>query len=186
MKKPRKNRPSSEGLTDAIKSLQHLLEDVGTSQDTPILKPGSDMFEETGEFEMTGIQPAFTDDNETPIDIDSHFNMFIPPALPDDGQEEIDIPTLSESIVEGDIPVLMEAVKLPDGKIIDAALRQDNWGKSTEELSPVMRDATEAARDAIKIILKRHHCEPLSQDASEVLEQQILQFLENENRKAAE
>ena len=46
--------------------------------------------------------------------------MNIPPALPDDEDEEMDyvIPTLSETIVAGDIPVLKEIVMLPDGTTI--------------------------------------------------------------------
>ena len=47
--------------------------------------------------------------------------MNIPPALPDEADDdEMDyvIPTLSETIVAGDIPVLKEIVQLPDGTTI--------------------------------------------------------------------
>jgi hypothetical protein len=177
MKTPKKPSRKTEGLNNAIQSLQHLLDDVGTSQATPILKPGEGVFEETGEFEITGIQDA--------VDIDSHFDMSIPPDLPDGEFNQTDnIPTLSESIVAGEIPVLMEAVRLHEGSTIDISSGSQSQQTNTDDdTNHAILDATEAAGDAVQIILRRYHCDPLSQDAREKLEQQVRQFLENEVSK---
>ncbi|HBE92839.1 MAG TPA: hypothetical protein DDW55_10035 [Gammaproteobacteria bacterium] len=188
MKTPKKPSRKTEGLTDAIQSLQHLLDDVGTSLSTPVLKPGEAKFDETGEFEITGIQSAYTGGEETAIDIDSHFDMSIPPDLPDDERNQTDnIPTLSESIVEGDIPVLMEAVRLPGGRTIEIPSDgQEKQARTGDDAEHAISDATEAAGDAVQIILKRYRCEQLSQDARDRLEQQVRQLLENEIRDSTE
>ena len=188
MKEPKKPNRKTEGLTDAIQSLQHLLDDVGASKATPILKPGEVPFDETGEFEITGIQSAFGSGEETAVDIDSHFDMSIPPDLPDDEFNQADnIPTLSESIVEGEIPVLMEAVRLPEGKTIDIpAGSQDDNLSTGEGAAPAIADATEAAGDAVQIILKRYQLDQLSQEARLKLEHQVRQFLENEIKETSE
>ena len=183
MKQPKKPSRKTEGLSDAIQSLQHLLDDVGTQHSTPILKPGEPAFDETGEFEISGIQDAFDAGEPTLVDIDSHFDMNIPPDLPE-GETEItdNIPTLSESIVEGDIPVLMEAVRLPGGETLSVPGEHSPAGTAPGSDDPerTLSDATEAAGDAVQIILRRYRHQELSSEARATLERQIRQVLENE------
>lgn len=123
-------------LSEAIRSLQSLLDDVSADQvsresleASVIEAPIENKFEETIEFDSdsTGAALPFSSEAAGPsaVDIDSHFDMNIPPALPDDEDQEMEdvIPTLSETIVAGDIPVLKEIVMLPDGtKIREPAM----------------------------------------------------------------
>ena len=181
MKAPKKPSRKQDGLSDAIQSLQHLLDDVGNQSSTPILKPGEPAFDETGEFDITGVQDTFVAGEESSVDIDSHFDMNIPPDLPDDEVESTDnIPTLSESIVAGEIPVLMEAVRLPGSDNLDVPGELDNLPGDTDRPARTLSDATEAAADAVQIILRRYRHEELSPEARQKLEQQVRQFLDNE------
>ena len=167
-------------LSDAIRSLQNLLDDVSTDRAAERGKVASptdysedNKFEETIEFdsESTGAVVPESSDQASAVDIDSHFDMNIPPALPDeDDDEEIEyvIPTLSETIVAGDIPVLKEIVQLPDGTTIPepALISLDEALKSGNLPTPIS-DAAEAAADAVKIIIGRYHGKPLTPEVRE-------------------
>jgi hypothetical protein len=184
MKGPKKPAHSTEGLSDAIKSLQHLLDDVGTSK-AASGAPLQDPFEETGEFELTGAIKALGGDDDAQA-IDSHFDMSIPPALPGDDLEATDnIPTLSESIVSGEIPVLMEAIRLPEGKTIDVPSGRHEQ-PAADATPPAILDATEAAGDAVQIILRRYNHEPLSPQCRQQLESLVREYLESEFKNDSE
>lgn len=183
MKAPKKPSRKNEGLSDAIQSLQHLLDDVGTQPSTPIIKPGEPTFDETGEFEISGARDSFVAGENSSVDIDSHFDMNIPPDLPDDEAESTDnIPTLSESIVAGEIPVLMEAVRLPGSENIAVPGEMDDLSDDADRPARTLADATEAAADAVQIILRRYRHEELSPEARQKLEQQVRQFLDEQFR----
>ena len=177
-------------LSDAIRSLQNLLDDVSSEQ--PSIKTAEpsvpevtavSQFDETTEFDMERTDAAIPiagDDDM--IDIDSHFDMNIPPALPDeDDQEELDdvIPTLSETIVEGDIPVLNEIVQLPDGKTIpepDPNMTLEMAIQSGDLPTPIS-DASEAAADAVQIILARFHSKKLTPEIREQIKSAVTEIL---------
>ncbi len=178
-----KNKKAADGahLSDAIRSLQDLLDDVSTDAIIAADEAVDEKFEETTEFapEETSEVSTVTEEPAA-VDIDSHFDMNIPPALPDEDEQVDDIiPTLSESIVEGDIPVLNEIVKLPDGSTIpepdpnltlEMALLADN-------LPTPISDAAEAAADAVKIILARYHAKPLTSEVREEIKSVIAEVL---------
>ena len=185
-----KNKESASGthLSDAIRSLQNLLDDVssevadttnGAVNETTV----DEIFEETIEFtaeETIEVNPVVTE--PASVDIDSHFDMNIPPALPDEDEEmEDEIPTLSETIVEGDIPVLKEIVKLPDGSTIpepDPDLTLETAIHSGNLPTPIS-DASEAAADAVQIILARYHSKPFTAEAREKIESAVTEILNN-------
>jgi hypothetical protein len=205
----KKTSADDSQLSDAIRSLQNLLDDVRTDRN---IVDSAEKKEATGnssysssEMEQTDEFPALDDtDNEQAVldqtaelsisedtatlkalsetkeafDIDSHFDMNIPPALPDD--EEQDIPTLSETIVGGDIPVLKEIVKLPDGSTIPEPedIDLESAIKSGNLPTPIM-DAAEAAADAVQIILARYHSKPMPPETREQLKTIIIEFLGN-------
>jgi hypothetical protein len=180
-------------LSDAIRSLQNLLDDVSTEQvktkETSI--PAADAsttthFDETTEFDMEpadAVIPVADDDNDM-VDIDSHFDMNIPPALPDEddqeGAEHV-IPTLSETIVAGDIPVLNEIVQLPDGEMIpepDPNMTLEMAIQSGNLPTPIS-DASEAASDAVQIILARFHSKKLTPEIREQIKAAVTEILMN-------
>lgn len=180
-----KNKKPADGahLSDAIRSLQDLLDDVSPEVINKVDEAVDEKFEETTEFESEETSEVNTvTEEQASVDIDSHFDMNIPPALPDDDEQSDDvIPTLSESIVEGDIPVLKEIVKLPDGSTIpepdpnltiEMALQAGN-------LPTPISDAAEAAADAIKIILSRYHAKPLTSEVREEIKSAVEKILEN-------
>ncbi|MDX2476153.1 MAG: hypothetical protein QNL05_02185 [Gammaproteobacteria bacterium] len=188
-----KKKPvKGENLSDAIRSLQSLLDDVSTDQRTLLGTTVSaaessieNKFEETLEFdsESTGAAILVSSEEASAVDIDSHFDMNIPPALPDEADDdEMDyvIPTLSETIVAGDIPVLKEIVQLPDGTTIpepaeislDDALQSDN-------LPTPVSDAAEAAADAVQIILARYRSKPLTPEVRERIIATVTKILIN-------
>jgi len=175
-----KPRRKTEGLTSAIKSLQHLLDDVGADEGKPAAAQGV-IFEETGEFELTSSLNAFDDEETDDLAlVDSHFDMSIPPALPDDDLEQTDnIPTLSETIVDGEIPVLMEAVRLPEGPAIEPAGKEKEYSdQPVKDIDPTIADATEAACDAVQIILRRYRHAALTPEERNTLETLVQEFLE--------
>ena len=180
-------------LSDAIRSLQNLLDDVSTEsaaagkKETAETNPvAENRFEETVEFDMESTHEDMAVDFEetSTIPIDSHFDMNIPPALPDeDEHEEMDdvIPTLSETIVEGDIPVLNEIVQLPDGKTIsepDPNLTLEMAIQSGNLPTPIS-DASEAAADAVQIILARFHSKKLTPEIREKIKSTVTEILKN-------
>ncbi len=185
-----KGTTSGTHLSDAIRSLQNLLDDVSAEAVNAADKTASDtttdeIFEETTEFAAEETIEVDTVDIETAaVDIDSHFDMNIPPALPDeDEDEEMNdvIPTLSETIVAGDIPVLKEIVKLPDGSTIpepDPDLTLETAINSGLLPTPVS-DAAEAAADAVQIILARYHSKPLTAEVREKIESAVTEVLIN-------
>jgi hypothetical protein len=215
----RRNSSDDSQLSDAIKSLQNLLDDVKTGRnitadksDAPLqdrddtgVAAGSQMeqtdefpaftgnqdagateMEETVEFAAaaeTGALPVL-DDDKTEVDIDSHFDMNIPPALPEDSEEEEQpedfIPTLSETIVNGEIPVLKEIVQLPDGSMIPEPQDIDlETALQSDDLPTPVSDAAEAAADAIQIILARYHSKPMTPEIREQLMHVVTEFLVN-------
>ncbi len=186
-----RDKKTTEGahLSDAIRSLQNLLDDVSTDSIVPENETVADSaedeeFQETTEFapDETGeIHPVI--EEPVAVDIDSHFDMNIPPALPDnEDEDEVDaIPTLSETIVEGDIPVLKEIVQLPDGSTIpepdpnltlEAAIHSGN-------LPTPVSDAVEAAADAVQIILARYRSKPLTPEVREKIKSAVTEILIN-------
>jgi len=188
-----KKKPvKGENLSDAIRSLQSLLDDVSTDQRTLLGTTVSaaessidNKFEETLEFdsESTGAAILVSSEEASAVDIDSHFDMNIPPALPDKADDdEMDdvIPTLSETIVAGDIPVLKEIVQLPDGTTIPepAEISLDDALQSGNLPTPVS-DAAEAAADAVQIILARYRSKPLSPEVRERIIATVTKILIN-------
>ena len=177
-------------LSDAIRSLQNLLDDVsaneliakqaGNKADEPAAVEEVEVYEETVEVPVEDFDEPDTSARSDEFDIDSHFDMNIPPALPDDEDEADEIPTLSETIVEGDIPVLKEIVKLPDGSMIpepaeislETAIQNGN-------LPTPISDAAEAAADAVQIILARYQGKPMTSEVREKLMSAIKEILDN-------
>mgnify|MGYP001818460487 CR=1 FL=1 len=177
-------------LSDAIRSLQSLLDDVSADQnisDEPG-EPSTDTteenkFEDTTEFdpEATDATASLTSAAADKTDIDSHFDMNIPPALPDEDEDVDDvIPTLSETIVEGDIPVLKEIVRLPDGSTIPEPpdIDLEEAIKSGNLPTPIS-DAAEAASDAVQIILARYKSKPLTPEVRQQLIAAVKEILIN-------
>ena len=185
----RKNRTvDGKNLSDAIRSLQNLLDDVSVTQTVveeqdakPAVPETSDDYEETLEIASDDIIEPATDSRDSGFDIDSHFDMNIPPALHDEeDDEEYQIPTLSETIVEGDIPVLKEIVKLPDGSMIpEPAEMTLEMAIQSDNLPTPISDAAEAATDAIQIILARYKSGPLTPEVREELRSVITEILLN-------
>jgi hypothetical protein len=185
-----KNKGTANGthLSDAIRSLQNLLNDVSTeavdAADEAVNETTVDeIFEETVEFpheETIEVDPVTIE--PASVDIDSHFDMNIPPALPDEDEEAEDvIPTLSETIVAGDIPVLKEIVRLPDGSTIpepDPGITLEQAIDSDSLPTPVS-DAAEAAADAVQIILARYRGKPLTSDVREEIKSAVTEILNN-------
>ena len=176
-------------LSDAIRSLQNLLDDVSTEQANittaePTVPEAAAVshFDETTEFDMERTDIATPVAPDDIVDIDSHFDMNVPPALPDeDDQDEQDdvIPTLSETIVEGDIPVLNEIVQLPDGKTIpepDPNMTLEMAIQSADLPTPIS-DASEAAADAVQIILARFHSKKLTPEVREKIKSAVTEIL---------
>ncbi len=184
----KRNKADGSHLSDAIRSLQNLLDDVSTdtvdpAEGTKFSTAEEEVFEETTEFEAEEtieIQPPVSE--PVAVDIDSHFDMNIPPALPDEeGNEDDVIPTLSETIVAGDIPVLKEIVKLPDGSTIpepDPNLSLEAAISSGNLPTPIS-DASEAAADAIQIILARYRSKPLTPEIREQIMSAVQEILSN-------
>ena len=187
------NKKNVDGahLSDAIRSLQNLLDDVSseqanitTAEPTVPETVAESHFDETTEFDMERTETAIpvAPNNDDIVDIDSHFDMNIPPALPDeDDQDEQDdvIPTLSETIVEGDIPVLNEIVQLPDGKTIpepDPNMTLEMAIQSGDLPTPIS-DASEAAADAVQIILARFHSKKLTPEVREKIKSAVTEIL---------
>lgn len=184
-----KNSANGTHLSDAIRSLQDLLDDVSTEA---IDAAGNDVggstedekFEETTEFDAEETsEVASTPTEAALVDIDSHFDMNIPPALPDEDEQADDdvIPTLSETIVAGDIPVLNEIVQLPDGSTIpepDPNMTLEMAIHRGDLPTPVA-DAAEAAADAVKIILARYPAKPLTSEVREEIKSAIEKILKN-------
>lgn len=180
-------------LSEAIRSLQSLLDDVSADQvsresleASVIEAPIENKFEETIEFDSdsTGAALPFSSEAAGPsaVDIDSHFDMNIPPALPDDEDEEMEdvIPTLSETIVAGDIPVLKEIVMLPDGtKIREPAMISLEEALQSGDLPTPILDAAEAAADAIQIILARYRGKPVTPEVREKIKAAVKTILIN-------
>lgn len=180
-------------LSEAIRSLQNLLDDVSADQASResleasvIEAPIENKFEETIEFdsESAGAAIPFSSEAARPsaVDIDSHFDMNIPPALPDDEGEEMEyvIPTLSETIVAGDIPVLKEIVMLPDGtKIREPAMISLEEALQSGNLPTPILDAAEAAADAIQIILARYRGKPVTPEVREKIKAAVKTILIN-------
>ena len=190
----RKKTPvKGENLSDAIRSLQNLLDDVSADQasrgshEAPEAEaPVESKFEETIEFdsESTGAAIPVSTEDVVPsaVDIDSHFDMNIPPALPDEENEEMEnkTPTLSETIVAGDIPVLKEIVMLPDGtKIPEPANISLEQAIQSGNLPTPVLDAAEAAADAIQIILARYRGKPLTPEVREKIKIAVKTILIN-------
>ena len=185
-----KNKKPADGthLSDAIRSLQNLLDDVSTkavdTADEAVNETTEEeKFEETIEFahdDTVEVSPVITE--PASVDIDSHFDMNIPPALPDEDEEADDvIPTLSETIVAGDIPVLKEIVRLPDGSTIpepDPGITLEKAIDSGSLPTPVT-DAAEAAADAVQIILARYRGKPLTSDVREEIKSAVTEILNN-------
>jgi hypothetical protein len=187
----KKKTVDGANLSEAIRSLQNLLNDVSSEQvkvkaSKPSATIADTQFDETIEFDMertdTAI-PASTDDGGI-IDIDSHFDMNIPPALPDEDEQEGAenvIPTLSETIVAGDIPVLNEIVQLPDGEMIpepDPNMTLEMAIQSGNLPTPIS-DASEAASDAVQIILARFHSKKLTPEIREQIKAAVTEILMN-------
>lgn len=187
----KKKSVDGANLSDAIRSLQNLLDDVsaneliakqaGNKADEPAAVEEVEVYEETVEVPVEDFDEPDTSARSDEFDIDSHFDMNIPPALPDDDEDEADeIPTLSETIVEGDIPVLKEIVRLPDGSMIpepaeislETAIQNGN-------LPTPISDAAEAAADAVQIILARYQGKPMTADVREKLMSAIKEILAN-------
>lgn len=215
----RRNSSDDGQLSDAIKSLQNLLDDVKTGRNITADKTDARLHDrdDTGvaadsQMEQTDEFPAFTgkqdagapemeetvefaaaaetgalpvlDEDKTEVDIDSHFDMNIPPALPEDSEEEEQpedfIPTLSETIVNGEIPVLKEIVQLPDGSMIPEPQDIDlETALQSDDLPTPVSDAAEAAADAIQIILARYHSKPMTPEIREQLMHVVTEFLVN-------
>ncbi len=187
-----KNKKPVDGaeLSDAIRSLQSLLDDVSTDENITDRSDASsadtsdeNKFEDTTEFdpEATDATASLTSATADKTDIDSHFDMNIPPALPDDDEDLDDmIPTLSETIVEGDIPVLKEIVRLPDGSTIPEPpdIDLEEAIKSGNLPTPIS-DAAEAASDAVQIILARYKSKPLTPEVRQQLISAVKQILNN-------
>lgn len=186
-----KKKPvTGANLSDAIRSLQNLLDDVSADQGLNLQYPAPEAtpaeeskFEETIEFdaEITDAIPVSIE-RASAIDIDSHFDMNIPPALPDDEGEEMDyvIPTLSETIVAGEIPVLKEIVMLPDGTTIpEPAIISIEDAIQSGNLPTPISDAAEAAGDAVQIILARYRSKPLTPEVREKLISAVTKILIN-------
>jgi len=185
-----KNKKPADGthLSDAIRSLQNLLDDVSTKAIDAVDEAvnettDEEKFEETIEFahdDTVEVSPVITE--PASVDIDSHFDMNIPPALPDEDEEADDvIPTLSETIVAGDIPVLKEIVRLPDGSTIpepDPGMTLEKAIDSGSLPTPVS-DAAEAAADAVQIILARYRGKPLTSDVREEIKSAVTEILNN-------
>lgn len=187
----KKKSVDGANLSDAIRSLQNLLDDVSANEliakqasnkaDEPAAVEEVEVYEETVEVPVDDFDEPDTSARSDEFDIDSHFDMNIPPALPDDEEDETDdIPTLSETIVEGDIPVLKEIVKLPDGSMIpepaeislETAIQNGN-------LPTPISDAAEAAADAVQIILARYQGKPMTTEVREKLMSAIQEILAN-------
>jgi hypothetical protein len=187
----KKKSVDGANLSDAIRSLQNLLDDVSANEliakqasnkaDEPAAVEEVEVYEETVEVPVEDFDEPDTSARSDEFDIDSHFDMNIPPALPDDDEDETDdIPTLSETIVEGDIPVLKEIVKLPDGSMIpepaeislETAIQNGN-------LPTPISDAAEAAADAVQIILARYQGKPMTTEVREKLMSAIQEILTN-------
>lgn len=184
----KKKSVDGANLSDAIRSLQNLLDDVSANQliaeqaSNKVDEPAAvEEYEETVEVPVEDFDEPDTSARSDEFDIDSHFDMNIPPALPDDDEDDMDeIPTLSETIVEGDIPVLKEIVKLPDGSMIpepaeislEAAIQNGN-------LPTPISDAAEAAADAVQIILARYQGKPMTSEVREKLMSAIKEILAN-------
>ena len=187
----KKKSVDGANLSDAIRSLQNLLDDVSANEliakqasnkaDEPAAVEEVEVYEETVEVPVEDFDEPDTSARSDEFDIDSHFDMNIPPALPDDEEDETDdIPTLSETIVEGDIPVLKEIVKLPDGSMIpepaeislETAIQNGN-------LPTPISDAAEAAADAVQIILARYQGKPMTTEVREKLMSAIQEILAN-------
>ena len=187
----KKKSVDGANLSDAIRSLQNLLDDVSANEliakqasnkaDEPAAVEEVEVYEETVEVPVEDFDEPDTNARSDEFDIDSHFDMNIPPALPDDEEDETDdIPTLSETIVEGDIPVLKEIVKLPDGSMIpepaeislETAIQNGN-------LPTPISDAAEAAADAVQIILARYQGKPMTTEVREKLMSAIQEILAN-------
>ncbi|MEN8712267.1 MAG: hypothetical protein ABF326_08725 [Arenicellales bacterium] len=180
-------------LSEAIRSLQSLLDDVSADQvsresleASVIEAPIENKFEETIEFDSDSTSAALPFSSEaagpSAVDIDSHFDMNIPPALPDDEDEEMEdvIPTLSETIVAGDIPVLKEIVMLPDGtKIREPAMISLEEALQSGDLPTPILDAAEAAADAIQIILARYRGKPVTPEVREKIKAAVKTILIN-------
>ncbi len=187
-----KNKKPVDGaeLSDAIRSLQSLLDDVSTDENITDRSDASsadtsdeNKFEDTTEFdpEATDATASLTSATADKTDIDSHFDMNIPPALPDDDEDLDDmIPTLSETIVAGDIPVLKEIVRLPDGSTIPEPpdIDLEEAIKSGNLPTPIS-DAAEAASDAVQIILARYKSKPLTPEVRQQLVSAVKQILNN-------
>ena len=187
-----KNKKPVDGtqLSDAIRSLQSLLDDVSTDENiteqprvTYTDTPDANKFEDTTEFdpESADATASLTSAAADKSDIDSHFDMNIPPALPDEDEDVDDmIPTLSETIVEGDIPVLKEIVRLPDGSTIPEPpdIDLEEAIKSGNLPTPIS-DAAEAASDAVQIILARYKSKPLTPEIRQQLVAAVKQILNN-------
>lgn len=187
-----KNKKPVDGaeLSDAIRSLQSLLDDVSTDENITDRSDASsadtsdeNKFEDTTEFdpEATDATASLSSATADKTDIDSHFDMNIPPALPDDDEDLDDmIPTLSETIVEGDIPVLKEIVRLPDGSTIPEPpdIDLEEAIKSGNLPTPIS-DAAEAASDAVQIILARYKSKPLTPEVRQQLVSAVKQILNN-------
>lgn len=183
-----KNSANGTHLSDAIRSLQDLLDDVSTeaidAADNDVGGSTEDeKFEETTEFDAEETsEVASTPTEAALVDIDSHFDMNIPPALPDEDEQADDvIPTLSETIVAGDIPVLNEIVQLPDGSTIpepDPNMTLEMAIHRGDLPTPVA-DAAEAAADAVKIILARYPTKPLTSEVREEIKSAIEKILKN-------
>ncbi len=180
-----KNKKTAGGthLSDAIRSLQDLLDDVSTEAFDTTDEAVDVKFEETTEFAPDETSEVNTLTTEpASFDIDSHFDMNIPPALPDEDEEMNDvIPTLSETIVEGDIPVLNEIVKLPDGSTIpepDPNMTLEMAVHSGNLPTPVS-DAADAAADAVMIILARYRSKPLTPEVRKEIKSAVTEVLNN-------
>ncbi len=187
-----KNKKPVDGaeLSDAIRSLQSLLDDVSTDENITDRSDASSAdtsdeskFEDTTEFdpEATDATASLSSATADKTDIDSHFDMNIPPALPDDDEDLDDmIPTLSETIVAGDIPVLKEIVRLPDGSTIPEPpdIDLEEAIKSGNLPTPIS-DAAEAASDAVQIILARYKSKPLTPEVRQQLISAVKQILNN-------
>lgn len=184
-----RKRRSVDGanLSDAIRSLQNLLDDVSTSQviteeaSDKSTEDAVDEYDETVEFPVEEDDEPDTRVRSDEFDIDSHFDMNIPPALPDDDEDDTDeIPTLSETIVEGEIPVLKEIVKLPDGSMIPEPEEMSlEMAIQSGNLPTPISDAAEAAADAVQIILARYKGKPMTTEVREKLMLAVKEILAN-------
>ena len=187
----KKKSVDGANLSDAIRSLQNLLDDVsaneliakqaGIKADEAAAIEEVEVYEETVEVPVDDFDEPDTSAMSDEFDIDSHFDMNIPPAQPDEEEDEPDeLPTLSESNVEGDIPVLKVIVKLPDGSMIpepaeislETAIQNGN-------LPTPISDAAEAAADAVQIILARYQGKPMTTEVREKLMSAIQEILAN-------